>query len=183
MTVKAGERLVATDITDLTFFPIGAVLMMDGSWQDGRGGWYICDGRGTPYGNTPNLQDKFIKGRGSKADNGNGQMTLGTQHLPSHKHSVSVSGGKHAHRFIFDHNAQNNGNAITMVGTFKYLTGADSQGNYGTNMANPRNIATESVETSESHTHTITIDNSTNGDQPFDVLPSYYSMIYIKKMA
>ncbi|MDR1324110.1 MAG: hypothetical protein LBK68_06725 [Candidatus Margulisbacteria bacterium] len=99
--VESGERLVATDITDLTFFPIGMILMMDGSWTDGRGGWYICDGRDTPHGKTPDLTDRFIRGGGSSAGGtGGGSAFLSEANLPSHNHSLSgltISGGDHLH--------------------------------------------------------------------------------------
>ncbi|MDR2428662.1 MAG: hypothetical protein LBD62_02530 [Candidatus Margulisbacteria bacterium] len=95
--VKSGERLVATDITDLTFFPTGAILMMDGDWTDGRGGWYICDGRDTPYGQTPDLRDKFIKGTGSAPKTG-GSNALTADMLPKHTHSVYTDNTKNADR-------------------------------------------------------------------------------------
>jgi hypothetical protein len=93
--------MLASDILDLTFFPIGMILMMDGSWTDGRGGWYICDGRDTPHGKTPNLADKFIRGGSSAGGTGGGSATLSEANLPSHNHSLSgltiSGGGEHSH--------------------------------------------------------------------------------------
>jgi microcystin-dependent protein len=158
--VEAGQRMVATDITDLTFFPAGAILMMDGSWQDGRGGWYICDGRSTPYGHTPDLRDKFIKGQGSKVATGDGQMTLETKHLPAHKHSITDPG--HAH---------------TTKGNSRVQVGNDNGVSYGQNWGD-----NDCGNTSENVTGITETNNSAGGGQAFDVLPSYYSVIYIKKM-
>jgi microcystin-dependent protein len=92
--VKSGERLVATDITDLTFFPVGSILMMDSGWTDGRGGWYICDGRNTPHGKTPDLKDKFIRGGTSSgaiggSDTGSAKVALTAENLPAHSHPLS----------------------------------------------------------------------------------------------
>jgi hypothetical protein len=92
--------MLASDILDLTFFPIGMILMMDGSWTDGRGGWYICDGRDTPHGKTPNLADRFIRGGASAGSTGGGSAILSEANLPSHNHSLSgltISGGEHLH--------------------------------------------------------------------------------------
>ncbi|MDR1322839.1 MAG: hypothetical protein LBK68_00195 [Candidatus Margulisbacteria bacterium] len=101
MTIARGQPLLASDILDLTFFPIGMILMMDGSWTDGRGGWYICDGRDTPHGKTPNLKDKFIRGSTTSGGTGGGSATLSEANLPSHNHSLTgltiTGGGEHSH--------------------------------------------------------------------------------------
>jgi hypothetical protein len=92
--------MLASDILDMVFFPMGMILMMDGSWTDGRGGWYICDGRDTPHGKTPNLADRFIRGGASAGGTGGGSATLSEANLPSHNHSLSgltISGGDHLH--------------------------------------------------------------------------------------
>jgi hypothetical protein len=94
MTIATGERMLASDLLDLTFFPVGSILMMDGSWTDGRGGWYICDGRNTPHGKTPNLIDRFIRGgatNGSEggSDTGSANITLTAADLPAHSHPLS----------------------------------------------------------------------------------------------
>jgi hypothetical protein len=90
--------MLASDILDLTFFPVGSILMRDGGWTDGRGGWYICDGRATPYGNTPNLKDKFIRGGTTNGTTGgadSNSVTLTANNLPTHSHAatgLSLSG-------------------------------------------------------------------------------------------
>ncbi|MDR1997128.1 MAG: hypothetical protein LBQ83_02245 [Candidatus Margulisbacteria bacterium] len=92
MTIATGQPLLAQDMLDITFFPKGTLLMMDGSWTDGRGGWYICDGRATPYGNTPNLKDRFIRGgaaAGTASGNNSQSITLTTAQLPSHSHGIT----------------------------------------------------------------------------------------------
>jgi hypothetical protein len=93
--------MLASDILDMVFFPIGMILMMDGSWTDGRGGWYICDGRDTPHGKTPNLADRFIRGGSSAGGTGGGSAFLSEANLPSHNHSLSgltiSGGGEHSH--------------------------------------------------------------------------------------
>jgi hypothetical protein len=92
--------MLASDILDMVFFPVGAILMMDGGWTDGRGGWYICDGRNTPHGKTPDLKDKFIRGSAASGGVGGGSAILSTDNLPSHGHSLDglkITGGDHSH--------------------------------------------------------------------------------------
>jgi microcystin-dependent protein len=94
MVVASGERLMAQDMLDLTFFPVGSILMMDGNWTDGRGGWYICDGRDTPLGKTPNLKDTFIRGGVSAGNTGGSNsavanVSLTAKDLPAHSHPLS----------------------------------------------------------------------------------------------
>jgi len=143
MVVKQGSPMLASDITDLTFFPIGTILMYDGTnWTDGRGGWYICNAANKAAGRTPDLSDKFIKGNGSKPATGDGQTTLSLANLPPHSHS---------HKF-------DTGVMVTGTSAFLALTPSPYWGN--------------------GHTSNT---NSTGNGQPFDVLPSYYSLIYIRK--
>jgi hypothetical protein len=136
------------------------IMLMDGSWQDGRGGWYICDGHSTPYGNTPDLRDKFIRGgtsAGSTGGTNSQSITLSTANLPSHSHAVSDPGHHH---------------------TTPWATGwARGAGDAGGAEYNG-NAATGTAKTG------ISIGNTGSG-QAFTVstIPSYYSMIYIKKMA
>jgi hypothetical protein len=92
MVVEQGKPMLASDILNLTFFPVGSILMMDGSWQDGRGGWYICDGRDTPHGQTPDLKGIFIRGGTSSGVTGGSNaslnISLDASNLPSHKHGI-----------------------------------------------------------------------------------------------
>lgn len=157
MTIATGERLLASDINNLTFFPKGTILMYDGDgWVDNQTiiGWYQCNGQN----GTPDLRDKFIKGSGNKPASGNGQMTLEAQHLPTHKHSITDPG--HSHMYI--HEPEGTGNL--KHGSTKWMTGSVQ-------------------EWTTSSTTGITETNSAGGGQAFDVLPSYYSVIYVRKCA
>jgi hypothetical protein len=144
--------------------PIGTILMYDGaSWQDNvtLKGWYSCNRTNYNHGLTPNLEDKFIKGKGNKADTGDGQMTLGAQHLPAHKHSITDPGHTH-----------------TTKCNSRVQVGSDNGVSYGQNWGD-----SDCGYTSENQTGITETNNNTDGGQSFDVLPSYYSVIYIKKMA
>ncbi|MDR1453322.1 MAG: hypothetical protein LBJ25_05050, partial [Candidatus Margulisbacteria bacterium] len=126
--------------------PKGMILAMNASsWLNAgavfQSNWKVCDGTG----GTPDLRGRFLRGgTASDSPTGGGKMTLAKEHLPSHGHSASISGGSHEHRFIFDHNPQNIGQSCAGVygGTDKYLSGANAMGLFETGMASPRNIAT-----------------------------------------
>ncbi|MDR1324235.1 MAG: hypothetical protein LBK68_07360 [Candidatus Margulisbacteria bacterium] len=95
MTIATGQSMLASDMLNLVFFPKGAILMYDGtSWQDNvtLKGWYQCAGQETPYGNTPDLRNKFIMGyeSGSRTG-GNNSLTLSTTNLPAHDHSLNIT--------------------------------------------------------------------------------------------
>jgi microcystin-dependent protein len=157
--IETGQPMLATDITNLTFFPVGTILMMDGSWENGRGGWYICDGQN----DTPDLRDTFIKGSGSETEPGANWRQLITANLPSHNHTLAASGG-HTHNVtVHDTTHHNTPNEIDY-----------SAGEYGS-----YHSATFTTSSGGSHTHTV---GSTGSGETFNNMPAYYSVVYIKKM-
>jgi hypothetical protein len=90
--VKQGEQLVATDITDLTFFPKGTILTFSTeAWNatspEFKNIWKICNGQN----GTPNLVNKFLRGGESSnfvtASGADSQtVTLTVDNLPRHNH-------------------------------------------------------------------------------------------------
>jgi hypothetical protein len=169
MTIAKGEPLLASDINNLTFFPKGTILMYDGAgWVNNETipGWYKCDGTN----GTPNLINKFIRGsavayNGNALANGasggidNQVVTLTANNMPSHSHTVIDPG--HAHQFKY-----NPKNAVG--GVWAYM-GYEAQGTGG--------MYTDKTTTG------ISIGSAGSGN-PFTVntVPSYYSVIYIRKM-
>jgi hypothetical protein len=88
--VEQGERLVATDITDLTFFPKGTILTFSSeAWSATSAAfktiWKICNGQN----GTPDLRNKFLRGGDNSGAAGGADsqtVTLTVDNLPSHKH-------------------------------------------------------------------------------------------------
>ncbi|MDR1452449.1 MAG: hypothetical protein LBJ25_00530 [Candidatus Margulisbacteria bacterium] len=93
MTIAKGQPMVADDILHLTFFPVGAILMYDGSgWTDNvtLKGWYACTAANAAAGLTPDLTNKFIMGAVTKGGGGgSNSLTLTTSNLPAHSHQLS----------------------------------------------------------------------------------------------
>jgi hypothetical protein len=132
--------MLADDILHLTFFPVGTILMYDGGgWTDNvtLKGWYRCDAANAAAGRTPDLTDKFIMGGSSKGvTGGSNSITLATNNLPAHNHSLSglslsglsVSGGAHLHTGTGTTNSGSGGHQHTNISgstnsTSKTLTG------------------------------------------------------------
>ncbi|MDR1997748.1 MAG: hypothetical protein LBQ83_05435 [Candidatus Margulisbacteria bacterium] len=164
--VAAGLAAKANSADVQAMLPVGTILMYDGTgWQDNVTlvGWYQCDGNN----GTPNLSDKFIKGAGTKAATGDGKMLLEVKHLPAHKHGITDKQHDHETKKLTNDRSEGSG-------------GKD----YTTLMADEANAPTQpNIKVASSYTGITETNNSTGGGQSFDVLPSYYSVIYIKRMA
>jgi hypothetical protein len=165
--VKSGERLVATDITNLTFFPKGTILIFSSeAWNatsaEFKSIWKICNGQN----GTPNLVDKFLRGAESSnfttpggADSQSVRLTV--NNLPSHNHSMTV----YQQDFISSH------------GHGTYGLNEDT---YGTSQYDQYK---QIVSTHPNNG--LPIINYTGGGQPFTVntVPACCTVIYIMKVA
>jgi hypothetical protein len=166
--------------------PIGTILMFDGaSWKDNNTlpGWYACTAANKNLGLTPNLEDHFIVGAGAAAnkgtEGGSNFVTLSASNIPQ-----------------FDTNTTNNlsgdipikrGNSVGVIppGDTSLNNGIVSFSNsphafscgVSSNRSWPLIIANINVN----HKHTC----GTPAQQlsPIDNRPSYYAVIYIKKIA
>jgi hypothetical protein len=160
MTIATGERLVATDITDLTFFPKGTILTFSSeAWSATSAKfkdiWKICNGQN----GTPNLTNKFLRGSASSGATGDGQKQLSVDELPTHSHSAMS-------RFYFWGSNGGNGDASN-VGA-GYAPDVDSGGLKWVSLSSPTTVQT-------------TIGTAGNGNS-FEIIPAYYSVIYIIKV-
>lgn len=84
--------------------PAGVITMWSGSVATIPTGWALCNGSN----GTPDLRDRFVVGAGNNyavnATGGADSVTLTTNQIPSHTHSLSASGttaaaGDHTHTF------------------------------------------------------------------------------------
>jgi hypothetical protein len=161
--------MLASDILDLTFFPVGSILMMDGSWTDGRGGWYICDGRNTPHGQTPDLKDIFIRGGTSSGTTGGSNaslsISLDASNLPSHKHNIKET--PHTHVQDAHNHTQDSHNHIQDSHNHTQDSHSHTQNEHN-HMQNPHNhIQSAHGHTDSGHSHTF--QNSVDEADGFDV--------------
>jgi hypothetical protein len=162
--------MYASDILNLTFFPIGAILTFSTTaWSatsaEFKTIWKICDGQN----GTPNLVNKFLRGGSSSGATGDGRKTLSQQEIPAHQHTGTTNDAPHAHTF---------NSCSDFMGTYV------NSGNYVVTHVTP-DSGTAIITTNAgggSHTHSFTTNPVGNG-QAFDVIPAFYTVIYIMKIA
>lgn len=130
-------------------------------------GWALCDGSN----GTPNLVDKFIKGGTSAgAIGGHKEITLTSDNLPSHTHTLSGSASTNA------------------AGSHRHGVGY-SNGDLGDNANNRNNIigsSTTYTDYAGEHIHTLNLSSvtvgSTGNNAPLNIEPQYYTLMFIMKL-
>jgi hypothetical protein len=164
MTIKTGERLVATDITDLTFFPKGTILTFSSeAWSatsaEFKKVWKVCDGQN----GTPNLIDRFLRG-GAASDfttgGGADSVALVKENLPKHGHTISDPGHSHVYNTKTSTMPQSGSATWCWVGDASVFT-SPAQTGISVNDTFPDQAAYA---------------------QAFSVVPKYFTVIYIVKV-
>lgn len=83
----ASGTLTANAFVGNGTIPIGGIIMWSGETNSIPAGWVLCNGQN----GTPNLQDRFIVGRGAShginATGGSNTTTLDSANLPPHTHT------------------------------------------------------------------------------------------------
>ncbi|MDR1453852.1 MAG: hypothetical protein LBJ25_07775 [Candidatus Margulisbacteria bacterium] len=174
--------------------PIGTILMYDGaSWQDNitLKGWYSCDRGNYNKGLTPDLEDKFIKGKGSLANTG-GSNALAAAMLPKHTHTIYTNATKTTDRTAaksltghlpatdtpYSHAYYPYYEKAT-DGVFSLTNENNQWGPSGSDVDNARFV----LDATHEHTGGANNDNSGTTDSNTSNMPAYYSLIYIRRCA
>jgi hypothetical protein len=172
MTIATGERLLASDINNLTFFPKGTILAFSSeAWNatspEFKNIWKVCNGQN----NTPNLVDKFLRGSAASGATGgaNSQSIMLTiNNLPTHSHSITDK--THTH-------------GVSTAGAVDGSSGTHPQGNCFVydSVSHSGWVSVPQIMGSSTG---ITGTNNAGDGTAFTVntVPAYYSVIYIMKV-
>jgi hypothetical protein len=181
--IKSGERLVATDITDLTFFPKGTILTFSSEAYSATSAafkeiWKICDGQN----GTPNLVNRFLCGGSSSGAIGGADSQTIAVPLKSHKHAFSDGVTNSTSKTLTGYFPSNGAGwrgvysgIVTQSNEYGYLgvTGEDSNNARGYIDATHSHGVTGAISTEGEASPTITV----------NTVPKYYQVIYIMKVA
>ena len=147
-----------TQLSNLVFFPKGTILTFNSDAWNGASAafkniWKVCNGQNS----TPDLRNKFLRGGESSGATGTGKKTLSQSELPAHTHGVNDPGHSHT----------TNASLVSAFATFPQaaVTGYI--------------VSNASISSSVTN---ISIESAGNG-QEFDIIPAFYTVIYIMKVA
>ena len=173
-----------TGLTGIEAFVTGMIILWSGAANAIPSGFVLCNGSNS----TPDLRGRFVVGY---ADNdsdydvgdqaGSKQVTLSTSQLPSHNHSISVSGTTSTKSLTGDitkiSECYNVAGAATGVFTKKGTGNSPVTGSSS-------NSPTAGVDFDASHDHTFSA-SGTSGNQgsgsAIENRPPYYALCYIMK--
>jgi hypothetical protein len=163
--------------------------------------WAICDGQSIEGFQTPNLSGKFIKGTTNMDDNGKtnddafgdhktkeGKITLKNENMPTHNHTIDGQ-GSHTHTITSNASGSHNHSFEVKGGTVPSESVTDNyvlsatQGtstNIQTKDENNPHSHSVTISSSEDHTHTLG-EHGSISPQPIDIMPPYYTLVYIIK--
>ena len=156
MVIKMGEQMKAKDMLNLVFFPKGTVLMFAGTDYDSldKNVWRLCDGQN----GRPDLRDRFVRGGTSSGAVGNGKKTLSETEMPSHTHL------QNPHRHAIQGRVTDDGGSAAHGMEVCWYTAFDTE------------CSEEAIrETTATNKHT-------GGGAAFDIIPAYYTLVYIIKV-
>ena len=181
MTVLKGTELLADDILRLSFFPVGTIMMYDGTgWKDNDTlkGWYMCDGNN----GTPDLRDRFLYYdtgtiQGSYSSTRNNVETLSQSTTTNHSHTrnltvASSSNDAHTHSISLSGADDRN---------FSYVSGQMGIMDTDTGGATTHAIRPESSGSHDHAVQALAMANAGSGEK-FSLLPLCYKLIFIKKI-
>ena len=169
------------NLTGIVGVPSGCILLWSGAENVIPSGFVLCDGTNS----IPDLRDRFVVGAGSGYSpgnsGGNSSVTLSTSQLPSHNHSVSVSGTTSTKSLTGDitkiSECYNVAGAATGVFTKKGTGNSPVTGSSS-------NSPTAGVDFDASHDHTFSASGTSGNEGSGSAIenrPPYYALCYIMK--
>ena len=162
-TKFATEAQIYKAVQGVDILPVGTILAMStSSWTSAstvfKSKWKVCDGTN----GMPDLRGRFLRG-GTASDplTGDGKKTLSINEMPEHAHGLEGK-GEHDHADNIRYVTNNWSNDHGLAGA----TFSQAHTNYDIKDGG--------------HTHTVEF---AGGGQAFDVVPAFYTVIYIMKVS
>jgi hypothetical protein len=159
------EEQVYKALQDMDILPKGTILAMTvSSWINAsatfQSKWKVCDGTG----GTPNLTGRFLRG-GTASDSPTGGANSQTVSVPVPQHYHSITDPGHTHNLLYNfvQTGENGGNSKFYRSTQSGNTGVLTRDATGITKTNDAGTAGASIT--------------------INITPSYYTVIYIVKMA
>jgi hypothetical protein len=161
--LTAEQLSLLASLSTLSFFPRGTILTFNKDAWDAKDNnfkqiWKVCDGTN----GTPDLKNRFLRGAEYPAGNYNGadSVKLAKENLPKHAHTINDPG--HTHSYTRS--------SLTINADY-----------HGIRAGNPTSATTDNSKTGISVNDTFP--NQSEYAKAFSVVPSYYTVIYIMKIA
>ena len=170
-------------LSGIESFVTGMIILWYGNTGNIPTGFVLCDGNN----NTPDLRDRFVVGAGSAYSpnntGGSSSTTLSTSQLPSHNHSVSVSGTTGNPSPALTGDVRRISEGFRASGTASgVFTKVNDPNNPITGAASNSPVAGFTFD--GTHTHTFSA-SGTSGNQgsggSIENRPPYYALCYIMK--
>ena len=176
-------QLATTAFVQQNGVPVGGIIMWSGTIANIPQGYALCNGSN----GTPDLRDKFIIGAGGSyapaATGGQATRTLVEANIPAHTHTLTgttSSNGGHSH-VVSDPGHSHSYQKSSLNGGFAAGSGA-----YNSFVSTDSSVQTTGISLSAapSHTHDISGTTSSVGTgTAFDILPPYFALAYIMRLA
>lgn len=159
------SRLASTEWIANKLLPIGSIIMFNGTTIPD--GWHICDGTE----GTPNLIGKFIKADSTSGNTGgSNSVTLSSDNLPPHSHSISNSALDSIKSKLVPAYDEFYENTFDLGGDKHYVVESGYEDKSDKGLVG---IKVEDL--------TGTVSTTGNGDS-FDIQPEYYTLMFIMKI-
>ena len=170
-----------TGLTGIEAFVTGMIILWSGAADAIPSGFVLCNGSNS----TPDLRNRFVVGAGDSYSvnntGGSQEVTLSTSQLPSHNHSVSVSGTTSNKSLTGDitkiSECYNVAGGATGVFTKKSTGNSPVTGSSS-------NSPTAGVDFDASHDHTFSASGTSGNEGSGSAIenrPPYYALCYIMK--
>lgn len=175
---KINTNLDSLDNIIRLAMPVGGIIIWSGSAAAIPTGWLLCNGTS----GTPDLRDRFVVGAGTTYAVGDTGGQASITSVPAHTHAVgtlaAAANGAHTHTVtdpghvhnILYYQSTGGGSAAANAQAINSATGSTASSTTGI-----------TIQSSGSHTHTLSGDTASTGSASVDVRPPYYALCYIMK--